>query len=334
MKVSLIVPVKNELNSIEKMISSVAAQTRLPDEVVVVDGGSQDGTAEKVENWTKLHSLDGWVRVVSVSDATPGKGRNLGVAAAKHDWIAFADAGIHVEPTWLERLVEAAEHNDQPDVVYGNYEPVVETFFERCAALAYVAPKHVKMGQAMRGPVIPSSLIRRKVWEGVGGFPDLRAAEDLIFMENIRRRGYKIGWAPRATVWWRMQPTFKTTFRRFALYSKHNVWIGKQSDWHYGIARQYAVWLVFIALALSFSVWFLLVPVIGVWARAWKGIWAKREGRGLLWSLNPAQLVGVTLVLLTIDAATFAGWWKAIRERGGIRHSIFEEIGDQTAGNR
>jgi glycosyltransferase involved in cell wall biosynthesis len=328
------VPVKNESSSIEKLISSVAAQTRRPDEVVIVDGGSKDGTAEMIESWLGRHWLTDWARVVRLNEASPGKGRNVGIAAARYDWIAFTDAGIRAEPTWLERLIEVAERNDQPDVVYGNYEPMVETFFERCAALAYVAPKHVKMGQAMRGPVIPSSLVRREVWEGVGGFPDLRAAEDLIFMENVQRRGYKIGWAPRATVWWRMPPTFKATFQRFALYSKHNVRIGKQSDWHYGVARQYAVWLVFIALALIFSAWFLLVPAIGVWARAWKGIWTKREGRGLFWSLNPAQLVGVVLVLLTIDAATFVGWWEAIRKRGDAHRGISEEIGSEAAENR
>jgi glycosyltransferase involved in cell wall biosynthesis len=318
-KVSLVVPVKNEADSIERLMVSVAAQMLRPDEVIVVDGGSEDGTPEIVEEWARRRSLSAWVRVVRVDDATPGKGRNIGVDNAKYDWIAFTDAGIRLEQYWLERLIEVAERDSQVDVVYGSYEPGPGTFFERCAALAYVAPKQLREGRWMRGPAIHSSLIRREVWEGVGGFPDLRAAEDLIFMEAVERKGDKIAWAPRAVVWWRLPPGFGSVFRRFALYSLHNVRIGRQYDWHYGVARQYAVWVACVILGFLLSGWFWLAPLIGYGARVAKGIWARREGRGLLWAMNPAQFAMVAAILLTIDAATFVGWRRAIRERGGLR---------------
>jgi len=312
-KVSLVVPVKNEADSIECLISSVAGQTRRPDEMIIVDGGSEDGTPEIFEEWVNRRSLSDWGRIVRVDEATPGKGRNIGVANAKYDWIAFTDAGIRVEQTWLERLIAVAEGDDQIDVVYGSYEPAQATLFERCAALAYVAPKRLRAGRLMRGPVIPSSLIRREVWEGVGGFPDLRAAEDLIFMEAVESKGYKIAWAPQAVVWWRMPPTLRDVFRRFALYSIHNVRISRQYDWHYGVSRQYLAWIIFAVLALVWSGWFWLGPLIGYGARVAKGIWARREGRGLLWAINPIQFALVATVLLTVDAAMFAGWWNAIR---------------------
>jgi glycosyltransferase involved in cell wall biosynthesis len=276
--------------------------------MILVDGGSEDGTPEIVEEWLKRRSLSDWGRVVRLEEATPGKGRNIGVANARYDWIAFTDAGIRVEEAWLERLIEAAEGDDRIDVVYGSCEPEAETLFERCAALAYVAPKRLRGGRWMRGPAIPASLIRRAVWEGIGGFPDLRAAEDLIFMEAVERKGYKIAWAPQAVVWWRMPPNFGNVFRRFALYSLHNVRIGRQYDWHYGVARQYAVWIAFVVLGFAVSGWFWLAPLIGYGARVTKGVWARREGRGLLWAMNPAQFAMVTATLLTIDAATFVGW--------------------------
>ena len=314
MKVSLVVPVKNEADSIDRLMASVAGQTRLPDEMILVDGGSEDGTPEIVEEWLKRRSLSVWGRVVRVEEATPGKGRNIGVANARYDWIAFTDAGIRVEEAWLERLIEAAERDDRIDVVYGSCEPEAETLFERCAALAYVAPKRLRAGRWMRGPAIPASLIRRAVWEGIGGFPDLRAAEDLIFMEAVERKGYKIAWAPQAVVWWRMPPDFRSVFRRFALYSLHNVRIGRQYDWHYGVARQYVVWIACVILGFALSWWFWLAPLIGYGARVAKGVWARREGRGLLWAMNPAQFAMVAGILLTIDAAMFTGWWNAIRE--------------------
>jgi glycosyltransferase involved in cell wall biosynthesis len=319
MKVSLVVPVKNEADSIECLMASVAGQARRPDEVIIVDGGSDDCTPEIVEEWLRRRSLSDWGRVVRVDDATPGKGRNIGVADAKYEWIAFTDAGIRVEQQWLERSIEAAERDGRVDVVYGSCEPETGTFFERCVALAYIAPKRLRGGLWMRGPAIHSSLFRREVWKGVGGFPDLRAAEDLIFMEAVEREGYKIAWAPQAVVWWRMPPGLGSVFRRFALYSLHNVRIGRQYDWHYGVARQYAVWIAFVVLGFVSSGWFWLAPLMGYGARVAKGIWARREGRGLSWAMNPAQFVTVAAILLTIDAATFVGWRRATRERRGLR---------------
>jgi glycosyltransferase involved in cell wall biosynthesis len=317
MKVSLVVPVKNEADSIERLMASVAGQTRRPDEMIIVDGGSKDGTPEIVEEWMKRRSLSDWGRLVRVDEATPGKGRNIGVANAKYEWIAFTDAGIRVEEHWLEQLIEAAERDDRVDVVYGSCEPEAGAFFERCAALAYIAPKRLRGGLWMRGPAIHSSFFRREVWEGVGGFPDLRAAEDLIFMEAVEREGYKIAWAPQAVVWWRLPSGFGSVYRRFALYSLHNVRIGRQYDWHYGVARQYAVWTAFVILGFVLSGWFWLAPLMGYGARVAKGIWARREGRGMFWAANPARFAMVAAILLTIDAATFAGWWNAILNRNG-----------------
>jgi len=106
----------------------------------------------------------------------------------------------------------------------------------------------------------------------------------------------------------------------------HNVRIGRQYDWHYGVVRQYVAWAIFAILALVWSRWFWLGPLIGYGARVAKGIWARREGRGLLWAVNPIQFALVAAILLTIDAAMFAGWWNAIRERGSPRTGRIREI--------
>lgn len=314
LRISLVVPVRNEEESLARLVSSVRAQTRQPDEVILVDGGSTDRTVELAR---ELCAGDGRFRVVEAGPASPGRGRNVGAAEARHPWVAFTDAGIGLDPEWLERLAEQVSEEPATEVVYGNYDPVTETFFERCAAVAYVAPKspHGEGGALTRGRFIASSLMRREVWRRAGGFPDMRAAEDLIFMERVEAQGARTRWAPRANVRWQLQPTLGRTFRRFALYSKHNVWAGRQRFWHYGIARQYALALPFVVLAAAHSAWWLLVPALGLAARAAKSILRHREGRGLLWALNPAQFACVLLVLLTVDLATFAGWAQALLTR-------------------
>lgn len=316
LKVSVVIPVRNEEASLPALLESLRRQTLPPAEVVIVDGGSTDGTVALAR---RLAAGDGRVRVIEAGEATPGRGRNVGSAAASHEWLAFTDAGITLEPTWLERLTEVAVADPSLEVVHGNYEPVAKTSFERWAALAYLPPKRPRPGGWMRGPVVPSTLLRREAWERVGGFPDLRAAEDLIFLERLGAHGLKIGWSPLATVWWNLPPTLRRTFRRFTLYSRHNVWAGRQHDWHYGVARKYALAVPFVALAFAHSPWWLAVPVAATLARVAKSIWVKREGRGLLWLLNPVQFAGVALVLLTVDLATFVGWAQAVARRAASR---------------
>jgi glycosyltransferase involved in cell wall biosynthesis len=314
LQISLVVPVRNEEESLARLVSSIRAQTRRPEEVLLVDGGSNDRTVELAR---ELAAGDERFRVVEAGEASPGRGRNVGASEARYPWLAFTDAGIGLDPEWLERLAEQVEAEPETEVVYGNFDPVTRTFFERCAAIAYVAPKtpHGDDGSLTRGRFIASSLMRREVWRRAGGFPDMRAAEDLIFMERVEAEGARTRWAPRANVRWQLQPNLARTFRRFALYSKHNVWAGRQRFWHYGIARQYAVALLFVVLAVVHSVWWLLVPALGLAARAAKSILRHREGRGLLWALNPLQFAGVVLVLLTVDLATFVGWVQALLTR-------------------
>jgi glycosyltransferase involved in cell wall biosynthesis len=313
LQISLIVPVRNEEEALPSLFSALRAQTRQPDEVLLVDGGSTDRTVELAR---ELAAGDERFRVVEAGQASPGRGRNVGAGEARYPWLAFTDAGIGLDPEWLERLAEQVEEDPAADVVYGNFDPLTRNFFERCAAIAYVSPRRPhQCGTPLRGRFIASALMRRDVWRRAGGFPDLRAAEDLIFMERVEGLGSRTKWAPRAYIWWELPPNLLRTFRRFALYSKHNVWAGRQRFWHYGIARQYVLALPFVVLAIVHSAWWLVVPALGLAARAAKSVWRHREGRSLVWALNPAQLAVVVLVLLTIDLATFVGWAQALLTR-------------------
>jgi glycosyltransferase involved in cell wall biosynthesis len=309
MRISLVVPVRDEASTIDELVGNIDAQTRRPDEVLFVDGGSVDDTVARLKTACESRFA---ARVLEAENATPGRGRNIGIAAARYEWVALCDAGNRLEPDWLQKLAEAATKDGTVNVIYGNFEPVINSFFEECAALIYVTPKRLIDGKAVRGPSIASTLLQKTVWAQVGGFPDLRASEDLIFMEEIEKRGFKIGWAHDATIWWRLRPGFRSTFRKFVVYSKHNVQAGRQRYWHYGLARQYIVGGVFVLLALLHSWWWLLALPLILLARAAKNIRQRREGRGLLWTLNPARLFGVAAVLLTIDLATFVGWGLAL----------------------
>ena len=107
MQVSVIVTVFNERTSIARLLDSLAAQTRRPDEVVICDGGSSDGTDAFIADYARRHParLPG-LRVIVAPGANISRGRNVAIAAARGPLIAATDAGVRLSDTWLERLVE------------------------------------------------------------------------------------------------------------------------------------------------------------------------------------------------------------------------------------
>src|SRR5437879_4258614 len=128
-RVSLVVPVRNEESSVPSLIKSICAPTRPPDEIILVDGGSTDRTVAIAR---ELTAADARFRVLEAGEATPGRGRNVGIAAASCEWIALTDAGIRLEPGWLEHLTVVVRQDPSVDIVYGNFEPLTGSFFERC----------------------------------------------------------------------------------------------------------------------------------------------------------------------------------------------------------
>lgn len=315
-KVSLAIPVRDEAETIGPLIESIQRQRRKPDEVIFVDGGSADGTLEILQ---RKCDEDPTFRLIKARRALPGHGRNIAVANASFDWIAFTDAGIRLEPDWLEQLVGVAESDPQTGIVCGNFEPVVDSFFKQCAAIAYVEARTPRASGLGRSPFIASSLVRRHVWHQVGGFPDLRAAEDLVFFEEIERQGFKFSWAPRALVHWQLRPNLLSTYRRFVLYSCVNVWAGRQRYWHYGIAKLYALALPFFVLSIWKSWWWLLVPLAGLSLRVLKRIWNWQDHGRVMFTLNPLRFFYVAVITLSVDLATFVGWFKALANRQEAR---------------
>ena len=240
--ISLVVPLQDEESTIESLLRSIAAQTLTPNEIVLVDAGCRDATFRRAAALGTGLPL----RVVSAGRVYPGAARNAGVEASTHEWIAFTDGGVVVDASWLAGLVERADPST--DVVYGNYEPVCDSFFRECAAIAYVSARDES---ATRGPSLASCLVRRDAFTRAGGFPPFRAAEDLIFIQRLIESGARTAFAPKASVRWQIAGSVPTTFRRFASYSYHNLIAGWGRHWHAGTSRLYAALGIVILGAAS-----------------------------------------------------------------------------------
>jgi glycosyltransferase involved in cell wall biosynthesis len=304
-RIALVVPMQDEADSIADLLGSIARQSLQPDEIVLVDAGSRDGTVQRA--YEARAGLP--VRIVREERVNPGTARNRGVAETDAEWIAFTDAGITVDPEWLRELVSAA---GSCDAVLGRVDPVCNSWYRQCLAVACVPALD---GEGTRGPFIASSLIRRSAFDRVGGFPPFRAAEDLVFLHRLRRTGATISRTPRALVHWQIAGSAAATFRRFALYSKHNLMARWERHWHWGIARLYCGLAVVSAIAAAgLGVRVALgFPLVFFLARSTKAAWQKRKSFGFS-ALHPLRVVGAAGVLMVIDAATLAGFLSWLRE--------------------
>jgi glycosyltransferase involved in cell wall biosynthesis len=315
-KVSVIVPVRDEEDSIRELLDSLLAQTRPPDEIVITDGGSVDATPRIIEDYKRRGAP---VNLIRAEAALPGRGRNLAAAEAQFDWLAFTDGGIRLEKKWLEALVTKAQENDSTDIVYGSVEPVTDTFFTECAAIAYVPPPKPQEDVVARPRFIASSLLRREAWAKVKGFPEnLRSAEDLIFMERLEQAGYRAVFEPRAQVYWRLRSTLKSTFKRFLVYSLNNIRAGLFNQWQARILFRYAMLLVIFIAALIVQparFWLAFVVLGALWvlmlvARAIVSIWRNRNCYPASFTRNVRRAIMVVAILAVLDAAAIIGWFQ------------------------
>ena len=310
MKISVVVPVRDEEQSIRELLDSLLAQTRPPDEIVITDGGSTDATPQIIEEYMRNGAP---VRLIRAGAALPGRGRNLGAAQASHEWIAFTDAGIRLEKNWLEALINKAHEDESIDVVYGSWQPVTNTFFKQCAAIAYVPPPASHDGVVTRPRFIASTLLRREAWQAVNGFPEeLRSAEDLLFMDRVENAGYRFVFEPRAQVHWDLRSTLWATFKRFVVYSRNNIRAGLFWQWQATVLfKYYGVLALLLAAVLIFKpslVWFPIAAwLLLLVARAAVAIRRNRFCYPAPFLQNLMRAGMVMSLLAVLDAAAIIG---------------------------
>jgi glycosyltransferase involved in cell wall biosynthesis len=229
-KVSLVATVKDAAPYVEAFLSSVEAQTRPPDEVVIVDGGSTDGTVEV------LGRAPG-ITVIDEPGAGIARGRNLAVRAASHDVIAVSDADCVLADDWLERLLEPLELG--ADVSMGLYRPLAGTFFEVCAAaISIPEPGEIRAERFM--PSARSVAFRRAAFERAGGYPEwMTLGEDMYLNHRWRQLGVRMDLARDAVVYRRPRPDLAAYWRQFAGYAEHDALGGMHAGRH---ALRFAVY--------------------------------------------------------------------------------------------
>jgi len=249
-RVSVIATVLNEAESIERLLASLLKQTRPPDEVVLVDGGSTDDTLARIERFGRATDLP--LKALSLPGCNISQGRNLAIAAASGSLIAATDAGVRLDDDWLEHLLAPFAGDDAPDAVGGFFVADPCSTFELALGAATL-PLVEEIDPASFYPSSRSIAFRREVWQAVGGYPEwLDYCEDLFFDFALLDAGYTLGFAPQALARFRPRPTLRAFFQQYYRYARGD---GKADFWRYRHLIRYATYLVVLPSLLILCAW-------------------------------------------------------------------------------
>jgi glycosyltransferase involved in cell wall biosynthesis len=253
--ITLIATVLNEGDNIHRLLDSLARQTRQPDEIVIVDGGSTDQTPATIEGYTDRLPL----RLLVEPGANISTGRNRAIAAAQGDIIATTDAGVVLDETWLENLTRPLLDDPALNVVGGFFLAEADTVFE-AAMGATVLPLSGEINPATFLPSSRSVAFRKTAWERVGGYPEwLDYCEDLIFDFRLKATVGPLAFAPEAVAHFRPRRTLRSFYTQYYRYARGD---GKADLWRKRHAIRYLTYLVVLPAVLLLGA--LLHPL--VWA--------------------------------------------------------------------
>ncbi len=305
--VTVIATVLNEGESIERVLDSLAAQTRRPGEVVIADGGSSDDTVSILERYAARAPYS--LRTLSCPGTNISQGRNAAIEVARGEVIAVTDAGVRLPVEWLHELV-APFDDPEIHVVSGFFVPDPHTVFE-VAMGATVLPA---LADIVPDTFLPSSrsvAFRKSAWQAVGGYPEwLDYSEDLILDLRLRNRFAPFGFAPRAAVRFRPRANMRAFFLQYYRYARGD---GKADLWRKRHAIRYATYWVALPALLYLAIWHSPLWLVALLAGGGFYTYApyRRLSRmlsGLPWGHKLCAILLVPCIRLVGDVAKMVGY--------------------------
>ncbi|MFC5191147.1 glycosyltransferase [Algoriphagus aquatilis] len=216
---SVVTTCRNEMRSLPRWKQNILDQTRQPNELVIVDAFSDDGTFEYLLDWAEK---DFRIKVLQ-KKGNAAIGRNYAIENAQFEHILSTDMGVRLNEIWCEELIIPFEKDPTVEVVAGNTCIDTETikskvgwaeyYFEN-GGFAKLEPGHV--------PGNRSIAYKKRIWEEIGRLPEQLTfyADDSVFGRQLVQNGYKFAFAPNAMTYWGRPSNLKQFFREQFVYGK------------------------------------------------------------------------------------------------------------------
>jgi glycosyltransferase involved in cell wall biosynthesis len=197
--VVLIAVAKNEAMTAPDWFNQITNQSRLPDEILVVDTGSTDDTVSILNSLSSSSPVP--FRVINSPGLNISQGRNLAIQSTKIEHIIVTDLGTKAHPDWLEKLIFPFEHAPKTEVSGGWYETVNDK------GNPYRWRKWISLlGKNPQEILSPSVSIAftRTAWERAGRYPEwlTLTGEDTYFDLELKRTCRTWAFCPDALVDW------------------------------------------------------------------------------------------------------------------------------------
>lgn len=315
--------VRNEAGSLPALLESVQKQTVLPAEIVIVDGGSDDGTQEVIRAY--MLKLPIPLHLIDQPGANISEGRNRAIREAAHDIVAVTDAGVRLDTRWLEMLLAPLD-DSSVDVVSGFFLPDAHSAFE-VAMGATVLPSVEEIKPETFLPSSRSIALRKSAWESIGGYPEwLDYCEDLVFDIRLKEEGHRFEFAPEAVVYFRPRSTLRAFFHQYFRYARGD---GKADLWRKRHTIRYATYT--LGPLIAWAGWRQCESILGKFLLSLVGLagagYCKQPYMRLLPGLRklplPAKMYAIALIpiiRLTGDVAKMLGYpvgvlWRLKRRR-------------------
>jgi len=273
--VSIIIPAYNEGKNITRCLDSLLSLEYPGYEVIVVDDGSSDDTADVVEQYVRSRGASNKVRLVR-HERNRGKAAalNTGIRNARYDYIAVLDADSHVSPDSLLWImphfadpkvgaVSSAIHVRNPVNLLSRlqwWEYLTTNFYR--ALMAVIDVLYVTPGVL--------SVYRKSVLEEVGLFDENEISEDLEIALRIKAHHYKILFEPNSTTFTDVPTRFHDYWRQRLRWSRGFIRNFVKYWKRFGFSREYDLFgMVFFPFLLAYvAVW--IIYLIGSLATGWQ----------------------------------------------------------------
>ncbi len=349
--VSVVMTVFNEAASIEGVLRSLLGQSCPPAEIVVVDGGSTDGTLAIIRRIAPTTAVP--IHALSRPGANISQGRNAAIQAATYELIAVTDAGVHLPPDWLQHLTDPffqpeptqleptkpssvlspqssvlSPHPSSliPQVVAGFFrsDPDPRSPFQiAMGATVLPAPDDIKPEKFL--PSSRSVAFTKSAWKAAGGYPEwLDYCEDLIFDLNLKAQGYRFYWQPKAVALFAPRRTLRAFCLQYYRYARGD---GKANLFLKRHILRYIIYGVFAPLGLILAwrkplVWPLLVGCgLGyIWQAYRRLFFYLEEFKGLSLLGKVAAIGWIPVIRASGDFAKMVGYpvglgWRLLHKK-------------------